>query len=56
MPDRDKFNRLENEVKRIAAGTFYKGERATVLRFVDECEKQGAIGQSASRKPAQSAG
>jgi hypothetical protein len=35
MPDRDEFTRLENEVKRIAASTFYKGERAIVLRFVD---------------------
>jgi hypothetical protein len=56
MPDRDEFNRLANEVRRIADGIFDKGERETVLRFVDDSEKRGAISQSAGRKPAQSAG
>lgn len=36
MPNRDEFNRLENEVTRIAASTLCNGERAIVLQFVVE--------------------
>jgi len=42
MLDRDEFNRLANEVRRIAAGIFDKDERETVLRFVDDCEERPA--------------
>ena len=54
MPDRDEFNSLANEARRIAAGIFDKGEREAVLRFVDACEKR--ISQSPGRRPERSAG
>lgn len=52
MPDRAEFNRLANEVRKIAASIFDNGERETVLRFVDDCEKW--VGQPSGRRPAQS--
>jgi hypothetical protein len=54
MPDRDEFNSLANEARRIAAGIFDKGERETVVRFVDDCEMR--ISQTAGRRPERSAG
>ena len=53
MPDRDEFQHLANKVREIAAGIFDQGERETVLRFVDECEKR--IGETARAGRAQSA-
>jgi hypothetical protein len=50
MPDSDEFLRRANEVREIAAGIFDEGERETVLRFVDDCEKRG--GHPPGRKPA----
>jgi len=46
MPNRDEFKRLEYTVTRIAASTFYKGERATVLQFV--VEKKGSFDPGAA--------
>jgi hypothetical protein len=56
MPDRDEFQRLATEVRMIVAGIFDKGERETVLRFVNDCERRfGATSPTAGRRPARSA-
>lgn len=55
MPDRDKFRRRANEVRKIATGIFDQGERDTVLLFVDDCEKRfGEVGPATGRRPARS--
>ena len=42
------FLRRANEVRLVAQGIFDNGERAAVLKFVDDCEKLAASHFAAS--------